>query len=150
MGRALAPTEPQGRKTVTLYLLDTNIISYFIKGIHPTLVRRMDEATQAQTTVTSVICRAELRYGQSLMARDDKRRKAIELMLHELPALPWTAAAADRYGEIQAHLRRQGTPIGELDTQIAAHALAEDLILVTHNTRHFEKVPGLKLEDWVA
>ena len=135
---------------MTLYLLDTNTISYFIKGIHPALIRRMDKATQAQTIVTSVICRAELRYGQSLMARDDKRRTAIELMLHELPALPWTSAAADRYGEIRANLKRQGTPIGELDTQIAAHALAEDLILVTHNTRHFEKVPGLKLEDWTV
>ena len=47
-------------------------------------------------------------------------------------------------------LKRQGTPIGELNTQIAAHALAEQLILLTHNTRHFEKVPKLKLEDWMA
>ena len=105
---------------------------------------------QAQTIVTSVICRAELRYGQNLMAHEDKRRKAIDLLLHELPALPWTAAAADRYGEIQAYLKRQGMPIGELDTRIAAHALAEDLILVTHNTRQLEDVPGLKLEDWMA
>lgn len=135
---------------MTLYLLDTNTISYFIKGVHPALIRRMDEATEAQTIVTSVICRAELRYGQSLMARDDKRRKAIDLMLQELPALPWTVAAADHYGAIKALHKRQGTPIGELDTQIAAHALAEDLILVTHNTRHFENVPGLKLEDWMV
>ena len=105
---------------------------------------------QIQSIVTSDICRAELRYGQNLMAHEDKRRKAIDLLLHELPALPWTAAAADRYGEIQAYLKRQGMPIGELDTRIAAHALAEDLILVTHNTRQLEDVPGLKLEDWMA
>ena len=134
---------------MTQYLLGTNIISYFIKGMHPALIRRMDKATQARTIVTSVICRAEVRYGQNLMAHDDKRRKAIDLMRHELPALPWTAAA-DRHGEIQAHLKRQGTPIGKLNTQIAAHALAEQLIMLTHNTRHFEKVPKLKLEDWMA
>ena len=59
---------------------------------------------QARTIVTSIICRAELRYGQNLMAHEDKRRKAIDLLLHELPALPFTAASADRYGEIQAYL----------------------------------------------
>ena len=64
--------------------------------------------------------------------------------------MPWNTAAADIYGEIAALLRRQGTPIGEMDTQIAAHALAQDLILVTHNTRHFERIPGLRLEDWMV
>ena len=134
---------------MTLYLLDTNILSYFIKGINPALTRRMAKATQAQTIVTSVNCRAELRYGQGLMAQDDKRRTLVDLLLLELPALPWTTAAADSYGEIKALLKRRGIPIGEMDTQIAAHALAEDLILVTHNTRHFDKVPGLKVEDWM-
>jgi tRNA(fMet)-specific endonuclease VapC len=135
---------------VTLYLLDTNILSYFIKGINPALTRRMAEAMQAQTIATSVICRAELRYGQGLMAQDDKRRAPVDLLLLELPALPWTTAAADSYGEIKALLKRRGIPIGEKDTQIAAHALAEELILVTHNTRPFEKVPGIKLEDWMS
>jgi predicted nucleic acid-binding protein len=135
---------------VTKYLLDTNILSYFIKGVSPTLTRYMVSATQAKTIATSAICRAELRYGQALMAADDKRRLSINLLLLELPVLPWTAAAADCYGNVGSMLTRQGTPIGELDTQIAAHALAEDLILVTHNTRHFKRVSGLKLEDWMA
>ena len=132
------------------YLLDTNIVSYFIKGIHPGLHGRMRLALQAQDIAISAITRAELRYGQNLMAADDKRRVRIDLLLQDLPVMPWNAAAADIYGEIGALLRRQGTPIGEMDTQIAAHALAEDFILVTHNTRHFEKVLGLKLEDWMV
>lgn len=132
------------------YLLDTNIVSYFIKGIHPGLHGRMRLALQAQDIAISAITRAELRYGQNLMAADDKRRVRIDLLLQDLPVMPWNTAAADIYGEIGALLRRQGTPIGEMDTQIAAHALAEDLILVTHNTRHFEKVLGLKLEDWMV
>lgn len=132
------------------YLLDTNIVSYFIKGIHPGLHGRMRLALQAQDIAISAITRAELRYGQNLMAADDKRRVRIDLLLQDLPVMPWNTAAADIYGEIGALLRRQGTPIGEMDTQIAAHALAEDFILVTHNTRHFEKVLGLKLEDWMV
>jgi tRNA(fMet)-specific endonuclease VapC len=58
--------------------------------------------------------------------------------------------AADRYGEIAARLQQTGQPIGVMDTLIAAHALVTDLILVTHNTRHFERIPGLKLEDWTT
>jgi predicted nucleic acid-binding protein len=84
------------------------------------------------------------------MPAEDRRRVLIDHFLLRLPNLEWTSQAADHYGQIKALHKRQGTPIGEVDTQIAAHALAEDLILVTHNTRHFEKVPGLKLEDWMA
>lgn len=135
---------------MTLYLLDTNIISHFIKGIHPALMQRMTQALQAQTIATSAICRAEVRYGQGLMTASDKRRVAIDLLLHELPTLPWTVAAADRYADIKAQYKRQGLPIGDMDTLIAAHALAENLILVTHNTQHFERVPGLRVEDWVS
>lgn len=132
------------------YLLDTNILGYFLKGLEAALVDRMAHALQAQEVVISALTRAEMRYGQALMATNDKRQRRIDLLLDQLPTLPWTTAAADHYGAIKALHKRQGTPIGELDTQIAAHALAEDLILVTHNTRHFEKVPKLKLEDWMA
>ena len=130
------------------YLLDTNILSDFIRGNHPVLMRRMVTAMQAQTIATSAICRAEIRCRQALMATNDKRHKPINLMLLELPALGWTADAADRYGEIRAQLRQQGAPCGELDTMIAAHALVNKLTLVTHNTRHFERIDGLALEDW--
>ena len=130
------------------YLLDTNILNYFIRGTHPALMRRMVTAMQAQTIATSVICRAEIRYGKALMAGNDKRHKPINLMLLELPALAWTADAAERYGEIRAQLRQQGAPCGEMDTMIAAQALVNKLTLVTHNTRHFEQVGGLVLEDW--
>ena len=130
------------------YLLDTNILSYFIRGNHPALMRRMGAAMQAQTSATSAICRAEIRYGHALMAGNDKRHIPINLMLLELPALAWTADAADRYGEIRAQLRQQGAPCSEMDTMIAAHALVDELTLVTHNTRHFEQIDGLVLQDW--
>ena len=132
------------------YLLDTNIVSYFIKGVNDGLIVRMERGFKTQNMAISAVTRAELRFGVEMMDANDRRRMRITLLLADLPALPWTAAAADRFGDIKAQLQRKGKPIGEFDTQIAAHALAEGLILVTHNTRHFERVPGLKLEDWMG
>ena len=132
------------------YLLDTNIVSYFIKGINDGLIERMELGFTAQSIAISAVTRAELRFGMEMMDAKDRRRARITLLLDDLPALPWTADAADLFGEIKAKLQREGTPIGDFDTQIGAHALAEDLILVTHNTRHFERIVGLKLEDWMV
>ena len=132
------------------YLLDTNIVSYFVKGIIASLVWRMQAGVDQQDIAISAITRAELRYGVEMMDKLDKRRRRIDLLLQELPALPWSIEAADEFGRIRALLRRQGTPVGEFDTQIAAHALAEKLVLVTHHTRHFERIPGLTLEDWMV
>ena len=132
------------------YLLDTNIVSYFVKGVSTNLVQRMQVGLDAQDIAISAITRAELRYGAEMMDKFDKRRKRIDLLLRELSALPWSVEAADEFGRLKAYLRRNGTPVGDFDTQIAAHALAENLILVTHNTRHFERIPGLKLEDWMS
>jgi tRNA(fMet)-specific endonuclease VapC len=132
------------------YMLDTNIVSYFIKGTNLPLYQRVKQVLQDHNAVISAVTRAELRYGQALMAASDKRRERIDLFLDDTPALPWTAAAADFYGQLKTQLRQQGTPIGELDTQIAAQALAEQLVFVTHNTKHFENVMGLKMEDWVG
>ena len=132
------------------YLLDTNIVSYFAKGISASLVQRMHVGLDAQDIAISAITRAELRYGVEMMDKFDKRRRRIDLLLKELPALPWGDEAADEFGRLKASLRRNGTPVGDFDTQIAAHALAENLILVTHNTRPFERIPGLKLADWMV
>jgi predicted nucleic acid-binding protein len=133
-----------------LYLLDTNIVSYYLRRSSPALEDKVSAMLKAQSCAISSLTRAELRFGQACMPAEDRRRVLIDHFLLRLPNLEWTSQAADHYGQIKALHKRQGTPIGELDTQIAAHALAEDLILVTHNTRHFEKVPGLKLEDWMA
>ena len=103
-----------------------------------------------QTCALSALTRAELRYGQMNMDPADRRRALVDGFLQLLPTLAWSIHAADRYGDIKSALRRAGRPVGELDTQIAAHALAENLVLVTHNTRHFRDVPALALEDWLG
>ncbi|MBH2020316.1 type II toxin-antitoxin system VapC family toxin [Polaromonas sp.] len=131
------------------YLLDTNIVSYYLRRTTPLLEERVGEALKRHSIAISVITRAELRFGQAGMTPEDRRRGLIDSFLLRLPNIAWSTQAADDYGSLKDILKRQGTPIGDMDTLIAAHALAEDLILVTHNTRHFEKVPGLKLEDWM-
>ena len=130
------------------FLADTNILGYFARRTHAPLQRRMQAALEKQELAISVITRAETRFGLALLNANDKRRQSIGLLLQEIPALPWTAEAADQYGEIAAYLQLAGQPIGAMDTLIAAHALVHGLPLVTHNTRHFERIPGLKLEDW--
>jgi tRNA(fMet)-specific endonuclease VapC len=72
------------------------------------------------------------------------------MFLAPLTILPFDESAAWAYGDLRADLERRGTPIGSLDTMIAAHALSQQALLVTHNTREFAKVPGLQLDDWVA
>jgi len=133
-----------------IYLLDTNIVSYFVRDYSAALVNRVTEAMVAQSAAISVITLAELRFGQAGMVAADKRKPAIDLVLGQLDVLPWTSQAADIYGSVKSQLQRQGNLIGDMDTLIAAHALAKDLILVTHNTRHFDRIPGLKLQDWMA
>lgn len=131
-------------------MLDTNIASYYLRRASPTLEERVNDGLKHRTIAISVIARAELRYGQMGMTPEDRRRSLIDSFFLRLPSVEWSIEAADHYGALKHTLKTQGTPIGDMDTLIAAHALAEDLILVTHNTRHFENVPGLKLEDWMV
>jgi tRNA(fMet)-specific endonuclease VapC len=132
------------------YLADTNTLGYFSRNNSAALQKRMLSALKKQELAISAITLAETRFGLALLQSDDKRRNTVDLMLQEFPVLSWTQAAADRYGEIAAHLQKTGQAIGEMDTQIAAHALALGLPLITHNTRHFKRVPGLKIEDWMV
>ena len=114
------------------HLADTNILGYFSRNSSAALQKRMLSALKKQELAISVITLAETRFGLALLQTDDKRRRTVDLLLNEFPVLPWTGQAADRYGEI------------------AAHALVLGLPLVTHNARHFKRVPGLKLEDWLV
>ena len=107
-------------------------------------------ALKKQAVAISAITRAETRFGLAVLQADDKRRRTLDFLLNEIPVLPWTLEAAVQYGEIAAQLQQTGQPIGEMDTPISAHGLALGLPLVTHNTRHFKRVPGLKLEDWMT
>jgi tRNA(fMet)-specific endonuclease VapC len=91
---------------------------------------------------------AELRYGAE-KSGSKQLSDRVDLLLSALEILPLEPPADRRYGEIRHHLARQGTPIGPNDLLIAAHVLAADLTLVTANTREFERVPSLRVENWL-
>ena len=128
------------------YLLDTNICIYAQKGV-PSVLRNI-QAHWKEGIAISAITLAELEHGVAASANPQKNAVALLKMLSILDVLPFDSDAASEYGVINAALRRQGTPIGTMDTLIAAHGKAAGLIVVTHNTREFQRVDGLQLVDW--
>jgi tRNA(fMet)-specific endonuclease VapC len=96
----------------------------------------------------SVVAYGELAFGEVMSARRDEAAAHLSALLETLQVLPVPLDAARRYAVIRAELQRSGKPIGSNDLWIAAHALAEDLTLVTNNEREFQRVPGLRVENW--
>lgn len=131
------------------YLLDTNVCISFINGARPELTRRI-LAHRASDLGLSAITAAELRAGVAKSQHRVQSLRRYERFRSELTVVPFDERAAEAYGSVRADLEKRGTPIGPLDTLIAAHALALDLTLVTHNLREFRRVKGLKVESWVA
>jgi tRNA(fMet)-specific endonuclease VapC len=94
-------------------LVDTNILGYFARNSSAALQKRMLAALKKQEVAISAITRAETRFGLALLQPNDKRRRTIDLLLNEIPVLPWTLEAADHYGEIAAHLQQTGPTLGD-------------------------------------
>jgi tRNA(fMet)-specific endonuclease VapC len=131
------------------YLLDTNAVVGILRGRHQGLATRALSVPRAEVC-TCTIVKAELFYGSARSARPKENRAAQEAFLRGRPCFDFDNAAADEYARLRALLETAGTPIGTMDLLIAAIALANDLVLVTHNTREFSRVPGLRVEDWEA
>jgi tRNA(fMet)-specific endonuclease VapC len=131
------------------YLLDTNAWVAFIRQSQPNLTQRLQSESPADVHLCSVTL-AELFYGaaRSLPAHQPNNLALIAQLQQTFPSLPFDDRCADEYGKLRAHLERLGTPIGPNDFLIASIALANQMILVTHNTAEFGRVPGLTLEDW--
>lgn len=130
------------------YLLDTNIISALIRQPNGIIARRITELGE-DSICTSIIVAAELRYG-ACKANSQALSERVGLLLSALEILSFESPADQSYAQLRDYLTRQGTPIGPNDLLIAAHALATDLTLVTANTREFERVPQLRIENWLA
>jgi tRNA(fMet)-specific endonuclease VapC len=133
------------------YLLDTNIVSYFLRDASPALTQRILDSTP-DCLAMSIISAGELRYGLSKLASSKRATELahrLNALLTAIAVLPLPADAAPHYGNTRAQLEAAGTPIGGNDLWIAAHALAKNMTLVTHKTREFEQVPGLLLDNWL-
>ncbi len=113
------------------------------------MLRRFEDYEVGEVGVSSVTA-AELRYGAEKSARPEQNLEALSRFLLPLEVLAFGPEAAAPYGRVRAALERAGTPIGPLDTLIAAHALSLDVTLVTNNAREFSRVPGLEIEDWAG
>lgn len=131
-----------------MFLLDTNICIYVIKKRPPQVLEKFEQMA-AQGLGISIITLAELEYGAAKSANPPKNYQVIEEFVSYLDVFDWGRSASRIFGEVRAELQRQGTPIGLLDTQIAAHCLSLDGVLVTNNVREFERVRGLKIDNWI-
>ncbi len=127
------------------FMLDTDTCSFLIRGGDARLQSQVRK--HAGSLCVSAMTAAELRYG-ALKKGSLRIEESVSFLLDLLPAVPWGGVAAERYAEIRVALESAGTPIGHMDMLIAASALAEGCVVVSHNTAHFSRVPGLVIEDW--
>lgn len=126
------------------YLADTNTLIAWMVRRDAAVERRM--TAERRRTALSVIVQFELFFGAFNSAHVERNLAVIAQI--DLPVLPFESEDARAAGHIRATLRRLGQPIGPYDTLIAGHAVARDLVLITNNTREFERVEGLRVEDW--
>lgn len=131
------------------YMLDTDISSYIIKGGYGAVEQHLMDTPPSDVCI-SAVTRAELMYGLKPLSPTHRLHSAVHRFLKVTTALAWDAEAADLFAEIKFQLRAGGTPIGEMDMLIAAHAIAADAVLVTNNKRHYQRIKmPLLLENWM-
>jgi len=131
-----------------MYLLDTNTcITYLRGGESGAVAKKLATCAPDCVALCSIVI-AELLYGAALSASPAKTAAEVRAFCAPFDSIPFDDRAAEEYGEIRAHLKRQGTPMGPNDLMIAAIAVANALTLITHNTAEFQRVPLLEIEDW--
>lgn len=131
------------------YMLDTNACIRYLNGQSEGIRDRLNELQPGEVALCSVV-RAELLYGVRKSVQPKRNAERLACFLKGFPCFPFDEAASDAYADIRLKLENVGRPVGPNDLFIAATALANGLILVTHNTKEFGRVEGLLLEDWEA
>lgn len=126
--------------------LDTNICSYILRRHPQGMIERFAALDREQLWLSAIVA-AELRFGAAKLGAP-RFQAAVEAWLAGFDVRPWPVDAAAQYAQVRAALERAGKPIGGMDLMIAAHALAEDSVLITNNAREFHRVPGLAVEEW--
>lgn len=127
------------------YLIDTNIAIYFMKGKFD-LDKKFDSISSDDCFISEITL-AELKYGVANSEKPEKNQKVLDIFLTGVKILP-IFHALDFYAIEKARLRKAGTPVDDFDLLIAATAVTHDLIMVTNNTDHFNKIKGITLQDW--
>ena len=130
------------------YMLDTDVFSVLALGRHEALSSHVSAMGTGQLAL-SMVTEGEIRCGQACRPTPMALDRRIDALLQSMHRLPLTLSVISPYARLRATLHRLGIPIGPNDLWIAAHALAEDLILVTGKDREFARVPGLRVENWL-
>ena len=130
-----------------IYLLDSNACIAYLRMPLSEVGRRLVQQQPSDSVLCAVV-KAELIYGAAHSAHPQEQIARLAPFFELYASLPFDDAAAAIAGQVRADLAVKGTPIGTHDLQIAAIAMAHDLILVTHNVREFNRVVGLRIEDW--
>ena len=134
---------------MTVYCFDTDILSAVLRRDPPLhLIRRLAVTPPAHQFITSIT------YGEMIYGAEKQRSASLAdrirgLLQHAVTIIPFDHAAADRYGHLRATLESDGIPLAEPDLRIAAIALSRSLTLVTANTRHFNRITALTVENWL-
>jgi tRNA(fMet)-specific endonuclease VapC len=132
---------------MTLYMLDTNAVSAVMRA-NPQMDERLLHLDPADWCI-SAVTHSEIGYGLSLRPEATSLIRAADAFLAVAITLAWDATAAAVHGRLRAQLRQAGAPIGDFDEMIAAHALSVGAVLVTGNDRHFRRISGLTVENWI-
>ena len=130
-----------------MFLLDTNICIFAINKKSENVIKKIHEKSVNGIYISSITI-AELEYGVQNSTQIDKNKLALLKFISIFNVIDFSDHDATVYGNMKTLLRKKGKLFGPLDMLIAAHALSRELILVTNNTTEFEKVEGLRLEDW--
>ncbi len=130
-----------------LYLLDTDICSYIMK-LYPESTFYRFQITHPEDIIISAVTYAELMFGAVRSGSTRINAEVIRDFMRHLTCHAWDVSAADHYSVLRTELERKGTPIGNMDMMIAAHALALNATVVTNNIRHYDRIEGLRVENW--
>lgn len=130
-----------------IYMLDTNIIIYALNGKYPNIISHFKSVPSSSICVASIVV-SEIEYGARKSNDYEKTILPYQNFLSTFVEIPFSHSAALEYGRIRAELEKSGLLIGANDMLIAATAIAEGACLVTHNTKEFSRISGLRIEDW--
>ncbi len=128
-------------------MLDTNICIALIKQKPANVVKKFNDFQVGEICISTVTL-AELRYGVAKSQYQEKNQAALDDFILPLEIAEFDEAAANYYGVLRASLEKKGTPIGSMDLMIGAHALSQNLTIVTNNVREFNRIPKLVVVDW--
>lgn len=133
-----------------IYMLDTNIIIYFMKQRPISVVEKINQLKGSDRLVMSFITYAELLKGANGSQNPEKAKQSIERLKTMVEVSYPNESISHHYAKWANELKKQGTPIGNNDLWIASHALSCNAVLVTHNTKEFQRISELMLQDWAV